>query len=159
MPSMQVLLDRAALSDVFNDYAAAIDLRDWDLLRSCFTDDLEADFTSLMPNSRGQGGDQWADAVRRSIEALTATQHIITNHTHEIDGDISKSRSYLQAQHVLADGEGKPEIHYMIGGYYLYDMVRAGDGWKIKRYSLTVTWRTGNPDIFRLGAQRMKGHQ
>lgn len=152
----QTLIDRAAISDVFHNYATAIDTRDWDLLRSCFTDDLEADFAAMSPGNIITGGDKWTGQIRRTIEALDATQHIITNHVHVIDGDHSHSRSYLQAQHVLRGEAGAPDIHYLIGGYYLYNMLRLAGEWKIRRYSLTITWTTGDPQIFRQGATRNK---
>ena len=152
----QTLLDRAAISDVFHNYAHGVDARDWKLFRSLFTDDVAADFTSLSPGNLITGADNWTEWVRRSIDALDATQHIITNHMHVIDGDASQSQSYLQAQHVLRGEAGAPDTHYMIGGYYKYDMARAVADWKIKRYSLTINWTTGNPDIFRLGIARKK---
>ncbi len=152
----QILLDRAAISDVFHNYACGVDTRDWKLFRSLFADDLEADFTSMAPANMFHGADKWCEWVRRSINALDATQHIITNHVHRIEGDKSQSQSYLQAQHVLRGQDGAPDMHYLIGGYYKYDMVRAGAEWKIKRYSLNITWQTGDPGIFRLGMQRKK---
>ncbi len=154
--TLQTLLDRAALSDVFHNYASGVDMRDWVLFRSLFTDDVHADFSSMTPGFIVDGADKWTGNVARSIDALDATQHIITNHVHVIEGDRSKSRSYLQGQHVLRGAAGAPDIHYMIGGYYLYDMVRAGAAWKIKNYSLTLTWQTGEPEIFRMGLARKK---
>jgi len=38
---LQFLLDRAAISDVLIRYATGVDTRDWPLLRSCFTDEIE----------------------------------------------------------------------------------------------------------------------
>jgi SnoaL-like domain len=152
----QILLDRAAISDVFHNYACGVDTRDWKLFRSCFTDDLVADFTTMAPGNLFTGADKWCEWVARSINALDATQHIITNHVHRIEGDKSQSQSYLQAQHVLRGRDGAPDMHYLIGGYYKYDMVRAGAEWKIKRYSLNITWQTGDPEIFRIGMARKK---
>jgi len=142
----QILLDRAAISDVFHNYAAGVDRRDWDLFRSCFTDDVSADFTSLLPGDVCHGADKWVAAAARLIGSLDGTQHIITNHVHLIDGDTAKSRSYLQAQHVKNDENGVPQ-HYLLGGYYSYDMVRTPQGWKIKDYSLTKTWSSGDPAL------------
>jgi len=142
----QTLIDRAALSDVLNNYAAGVDRRDWTLFRSCFSDDLEADFTGVLPGDVCHGADKWVAAAVKLIEPLTATQHIITNHVHDIDRDTAKSRSYLQAQHMQKDAQGN-QRHYLIGGYYDYDMVRTGQGWKIKKYSLTQTWCSGDPSV------------
>ena len=43
---LQFLLDRAAISDVQLRYATGVDTRDWRLFRSCFTDEIETDFSS-----------------------------------------------------------------------------------------------------------------
>lgn len=144
--NMQILRDRAELSDVLNNYAAGVDQRDWVLFRSCFTDDLEADFTGVLPGKVCHGADKWVAAAARLIEPLTATQHIITNHSHDIDGNTAKSRSYLQAQHMRKQADGR-ELHYLIGGYYTYDMVRSDKGWKIRKYSLTQTWCSGDVTV------------
>ncbi len=142
----QILRDRAELSDILNNYAAGVDQRDWELFRSCFTEDLEADFTGVLPGNVCHGADKWVAAAARLIEPLTATQHMITNHSHDIDGNAAKSRSYVQAQHVQKRADGS-EQHYLIGGYYAYDMVRTDQGWKIKKYSMTQTWCTGDPAV------------
>ncbi len=144
--TVQLLSDKAALSDILNDYAAGVDLRDWPLFRSCFTDDLEADFAGVLPGNVCHGADKWVAAAVKLIEPLTATQHIITNHSHDIEGDTAKSRAYLQAQHMHRDADGK-ERHYLIGGYYTYDMVRTDEGWKIKKYRLTQTWSSGDSSV------------
>ena len=142
----QALLDRALLSDVIHNYAAGVDQRDWVLFRSCFTDDLEADFTAVLPGNVCHGADKWVAAAAKLIEPLTATQHMITNHVHVIEGDTASSRSYLQAQHVQKDSEGG-ERHYLIGGYYEYNMLRTDEGWKIKKYGLNQTWSAGDPTV------------
>src|ERR1700730_9174575 len=41
------LLDRLAISDVQLRYATGADTRDWVLYRSCFTDEIDTDFTSV----------------------------------------------------------------------------------------------------------------
>jgi hypothetical protein len=44
---LQLLIDRAEISDVQLRYATGLDSRDWMLFRSCFADDIETDFTSV----------------------------------------------------------------------------------------------------------------
>ena len=90
----QILLDRAEISDVFHRYALGVDMRDWEMFRSCFTDDVEADFTSIWPGLVVKGADEWVQRAENLIEGFDATQHIITNHTHDIRGDTAKSTSY-----------------------------------------------------------------
>jgi len=150
----QILLDRAEISDVFHRYATGVDTRDWALFRSCFTDDVEADFTSIWPGLVIRGADEWVARAEGLVTGLDATQHIITNHTHDIQGDTAKSTSYLHAQHVYKNDMGSDQN--VLAGYYKYDMVRTPDGWKIKKYSLTITWATGNGAVWDLAAERMK---
>jgi hypothetical protein len=153
---IQTLFDRAAISDVINNYACGVDMRDWAMFRSCFTDDVEADFSSLELGSVVHGADDWTANIRATIEALDATQHIITNHAHVIDGDRSQSRANVQAQHILRRTDDGPAMHYMMGGYYNFDMLRTPKGWKIKRYRVTETWFNGDLTIFERGMARSK---
>jgi len=152
--TVEILLDRAAISDVFHCYAMGVDTRDWDLFRTCFTDDVEADFSSLWPGAVFHGGDAWVAQARGIVDGLDATQHIITNHTHDIQGDTAKSTSYLHAQHVFKNGFGGEQ--HVVAGYYSYDMVRTDDGWKIQKYSLTATWGSGNTAVFDMASARLK---
>ncbi len=150
----QTLLDRAAISDVFHRYALGADTRDWELFRRCFTDDVEVDFTSLWPGAVFHGADVWVAKARDVVNALDATQHIITNHTHDIQGDTATCTAYLHAQHVFKNDVGGDQL--ILGGYYRYEMVRSSDGWKIRKYSLTVTWTNGNSALFDLADEKMK---
>ncbi|MDN5914277.1 MAG: nuclear transport factor 2 family protein [Pseudonocardia sp.] len=75
------LLDRADISDVQLRYATGTDSRDWKLFRSCFTDEVEVDFS----DGFGQPvvrvtADEWVQATAPRMESFTATQHMITNH-------------------------------------------------------------------------------
>jgi hypothetical protein len=49
------LLDRLAISDVQLRYATGADTRDWALYRSCFTDEIETDFTSVFGGQPRRG--------------------------------------------------------------------------------------------------------
>ena len=152
--TLELLIDRAEISDVFSRYAMAVDTRDWALFRTCFTDDVEFDVTSLSPGVIIHGADQLVEGSKQLFETVETSQHIITNHSHQIDGDTAKSTSYLQAQHVGNGGFGGDQ--YILAGYYSYDMLRTEDGWKIKKYKLTITWGSGNSAIlgFELGEDK-----
>ena len=106
--SVQLLLDRAEISDVQLRYATGVDMRDWKLFRSCFADEIEVDFTSVFGGSgpRKVSGDQWAEAARRTVSGFQTTQHMITNHVITVDGDKALCVAYLQAQHCLPNEQG-----------------------------------------------------
>jgi hypothetical protein len=80
---LQLLLDRAEISDVQLRYATGLDSRDWSLFRSIFTDEIETDFSSVFGGEpRKVSADRWTEAARRSVGGLAATQHMITNQAH-----------------------------------------------------------------------------
>ena len=81
---LQLLLDRAEISDVQLRYATGLDSRDWALFRSIFTDEIETDFTSIFGGEpRKLTADRWTEAARRSVGGLAATQHMITKNVRD----------------------------------------------------------------------------
>jgi hypothetical protein len=143
------LLDRAAIGDVQLRYATGIDMRDWPLYRTCFTDDLEIDFSSVFGGgSRQVKADRWVETVRRTISGLKATQHMITNHVITLAGDEATCVAYVQARHHLPNDTGASD--QAMFGYYTNRFVRTSLGWRIRACKLTVTWNTGNWHVFEL---------
>jgi hypothetical protein len=72
------------------------------------------------------------------------THHISSNHMIEIEGDVARSRSYLQATHV-ADG-AVPTKNWKAGGWYDCELQRSADGWEFTRVKLSVMWAGGDAD-------------
>lgn len=150
---LQMLLDRAAISDVQLRYATGLDTRDWALFRSCFADEIETDFTSVFGGEpRKVSADRWAESARRVLSGLAATQHMITNHVITIEGDEALCVAYVQAQHYLPNDRGGST--QTMGGFYTNRFVRTPQGWKIRACKLTLTWNTGNWHIFELARER-----
>jgi SnoaL-like domain len=152
---LQLLLDRAEISDVQLRYATGLDSRDWPLFRSCFTDEIETDFTSVFGGQpRKVSADRWTEAARRSLSGLQATQHMITNHVITVTGDEALCIAYVQARHYLPNDSGD-NLQNMFG-YYTNRFTRTAAGWKIRACKLTLTWQTGNQGIFALASARFK---
>jgi hypothetical protein len=151
--NLQLMLDRAEISDVQLRYATGLDTRNWALFRSCFTDEIEVDFTSVFGGEpRKVSADRWAESARRTLSGLAATQHMITNHVITVDGDQALCVAYVQAQHYLPNDQG--DSTQTMGGYYTNRLVRTAQGWKIRACQLTLTWTTGNWHIFTLASKR-----
>src|SRR5437763_11132612 len=111
--------------DVIDRYGAGIDRRDWELVRSCFTPDCHADY--------GRAG-SWRtrDAL---VEGLTdmhrdvgATLHRLTNHRVEVDGDVARASSYLDA---LLQVEHRDHDLLHVAATYADELMRTDEGWKI----------------------------
>jgi 3-phenylpropionate/cinnamic acid dioxygenase small subunit len=150
---LEILWDREAVRDVVIRYATGIDRRDWEMYRSCFTNEVEIDFTSWTGGSPNTFAvDQWVELVKRTLSGFISTQHTSTNHVITIERDKATCVSYMQAQHYFPNDE--IEGTYTIGGYYTNNLERTSAGWKIKKCKLTVTWTTGNRKLFSLAYKR-----
>jgi hypothetical protein len=49
-------------------------MRDWPLLRSCFTDEIETDFAPAGRAPQSIKADDWVELVRRTLSGMHATQ-------------------------------------------------------------------------------------
>lgn len=152
---LQLLLDRAEISDVQLRYATGLDSRDWALFRSCFADEVDTDFTSVFGGEpRKVSADRWTEAARRTLSGLKATQHMITNHVITVAGDKATCVAYVQARHFLPNDTG--DSMQTMFGYYTNRFLRTPAGWKIRACKLTLSWQTGNWGIFALARERLK---
>lgn len=169
--SLQLLLDRAAISDVLHAYATGLDRRDWDLYRGVFADQVELDFESTGIRPGVYEADRWVRDARRLFAGFSATQHTSSNHVHDVRGDEATCISNMQAEHFVerqpGDGLAEGENRWTIGGYYVNELVRTSAdsssddlyaGWKLCKLTLNVTWSVGNPDVgaiaFKRGRER-----
>lgn len=143
---VRTLIDRAAISDVVNAYASAVDGRDWDRFRSLFFDSVFIDFRSFAPDLYRQLSLDELVTITQGLAAFDATQHLSTNHVHTIDGDRARCVSYMHAGHFLTH-EGEAHACFLYG-HYTYELQRVGTGWKIDRYGLQVTAQHGDPRVF-----------
>ncbi len=158
-PARQLLLDRAAISDVVNAYATGLDRRDWALYRRIFTDQIEMDFSSLGLRAGSYRADDWVRDAQILFAGFTATQHTSSNHVHDVRGDQATCVSNMQAEHFVARAPAEvPETpdgdSWTIGGYYRNELLRTADGWKLCRITLTITWTRGNAEVPRIARRR-----
>jgi hypothetical protein len=155
---LALVADRLAVSDVVIRYATGVDMRNWELYATCFTDPCEFDFSSWSGTAAAtMTREAWVAAVRGTLSGFDATQHISSNHVitfHDEDRREATCVSYMQAQHYLAD---QPVTTCTLGGQYTNTLTRQPDGsWCIRRCELTVTWTTGDRGLFALARERAR---
>jgi 3-phenylpropionate/cinnamic acid dioxygenase small subunit len=117
--------DGTAVGEVVVRYATAIDTRDWDLFRTCFTEDCRAEY-----GATGSWND--LDSFARFMEEIHArcgrSLHRLTNVVVHVDGDEARSRSYVDAVVLGPDNNTGTRA----AGYYDDRFVRTGAGWRIR---------------------------
>ncbi|HET6289525.1 MAG TPA: nuclear transport factor 2 family protein [Amycolatopsis sp.] len=145
---MDRLHDRAEISEVQLRYATGTDFRDWELFRSCFTEEVEVDFSDGFgqPVAR-MNADDWVRSTAPRMESFQATQHMITNLVVTFDGaDRATCVAYVRAAHHLPNSTGDSD--QTVFGYYTNRFERSSVGWRIARVKLTTLWMTGNFGVF-----------
>lgn len=131
-------LARQEISQVLVRYATGIDRRDWALFRTCFTDDVQAEYEGLPP---WDGVDAITDYMRDVHASMGHTLHRLTNIDIELDADgtTARSRTYVDAVLMAADGgSGVNPI-----GFYDDELVATEAGWRIARRRFTHVHFTG----------------
>ena len=125
------------------------DRREWDRLVEIFADEVRLDYTSL------QGGEpatvareQLVDGWREALGGLAATQHLITNHLVEVDGERAVCLADFQATHLYPNPHGDPS--WTLGGRYRFELRRLGSAWRLAALTMTAVWARGNQQIMSL---------
>lgn len=153
MSDLQQIIDRNRIIDVVNRYATGLDRRDWKLLRSIFTDEIDMEFSSVGIRAGRYDADRWVRNSEVLFAGFGPTQHTLTNHALTIDGDAAHTTVYMQAEHFIVEN-APADNRWTIGGWYEHDLTRRGDAWLIHRMALYMTWQTGNRELSQLAIER-----
>ncbi|MGK5545106.1 nuclear transport factor 2 family protein [Streptomyces sp. URMC 127] len=137
---LQVLTDRADITDLLDRYLRSLDERVFDeaWVRAFHTEDVTAE----MPIGTVRGREALLAHIRRGMALFDRTVHFGTGSVIEIDGDRATVRGTQLSTHVLAGGS---EELFVSGGRTLTELTRTADGWRISATALHVTWTRGTP--------------
>ena len=132
------LEDRFAIADVMSSYALALDTKDYPLLRSLFTVDVEVmmTFDSNSPDGgeiQVTGIEAWIEFVEKALDGTRASQHLLGNPAISFNGEKAIVRTNLQATEYYKDAN-KPKT--TLWGVYETHMVK-DKKWKITKHTIT----------------------
>ncbi|HUP72959.1 MAG TPA: nuclear transport factor 2 family protein [Acidimicrobiales bacterium] len=137
------LLETAEIRETLLRYAAGIDRRDWDLMLSCFTDDVWAIFQG---NDLGRGRDKIRAYINNAASGfrIISSIHMLANMYIELDGARAKADTYGIGYLVFDSGSGPTLRTRHL--HYIDDLVRDDDGsWLIAKRILTNDWERLTP--------------
>jgi 3-phenylpropionate/cinnamic acid dioxygenase small subunit len=131
--------DKEQIAEVLIRYATGIDSKDWPLLRSCWTDEIDVDYQQL---GRFTSPDALTDVMRQLHENMGPTYHRLSNFVINVEGDGATVRSYVHAVLMLQPDDDTNWVDAL--GHYDDVFVRTAEGWRInKRVSRTARTLAG----------------
>ena len=129
--SAEQLADRQEIVEVIDRYGTALDAKDYDRFRSCFSDDARVSYGGNEHDLDGAVG-----ICEAALSQYEFTQHLLGNYDIDLDGDRATARTYLHASHVKPGGT---EI-WIVGGTYIDTLERRDGDWKITARTLDSKW-------------------
>lgn len=121
-PELHYLLDRQAIVDCLNRYNRGVDRCDEELLLSAY----HADATECHGAFTGPPS-EFARSIRPAQASWAGSQHHITNHIVEIDGDVANAETYF----LVVSRRDNEETVGFVGGRYLDRFERRDGDWRI----------------------------
>ena len=148
--SDEQLRDRLTITDVVNSMGTLADLGQYEQLQQLFTDEVTVDYTSLFPGEvQNISSEQLMTQWQSTLPGFDATQHLITNHQISIDGDEAQAIAYVRATHKLGD-----EM-WVVGGYYVNELVRTDEGWKLEAIQYNALYEEGDRSLIEQAAAKV----
>jgi hypothetical protein len=133
-PTLSELVDRYAVSQLVKIYALGIDMRDYELCRSAFAPDAEAqDRVGGMASI-----EVYLPKIFAAASSFQTTQHNITNQYITVTGDEAAAWSYAVAYHKPGPGDDKETI--TVGVMYRDVCRRYPQGWLINERRAAIQW-------------------
>jgi 3-phenylpropionate/cinnamic acid dioxygenase small subunit len=131
---MNADVERAAkqdITEVLVRYSTGIDSRDWDLFRTCFTEEVLAEYDGI---ATWHGVDEITDSMTTSHADMGLTMHQLANVAITVDGDTATARCYVDAVLMAADGQTGLNPR----GFYDDQLIHTDDGWRIQHRRYTM---------------------
>ncbi len=126
------LYDRQKIREVVTNYCRAVDRMDRDLLMSCYHPDAIDDHGFFV-----EGREAFWDWVNHYHTNAQAThQHIITNHTCDLAGDVAHCETYW----MMAGMDAKDHSLSLGGGRYIDRMEKRDGEWRIAARKCVSEW-------------------
>lgn len=147
--------DRQAIEALLLDYAWAIDSKDWELLRRCFTTNCTVSYgNGASPNRDGvakfDNSAALVDYTARTHEPLDGSLHRMSNIAIQLTGQDSGQRTAtarVYGNNVLVLKAHPDGPFYESAGYYTDELVEQDGQWRIRGRHYTRVWAQGNPKV------------
>lgn len=132
---------------VLNPYFRLLDEKSFEIAQ--FAEVFADDGAVLRPNGTSMVGPAAILASHRtSFARFAATQHLLTGHDVEPDGDGVMIRANLMAMHLWAENAhgviGERDDFFLAGAVITASLLASPSGWRIRRLVNTNVWKAGS---------------
>ncbi len=161
--ALQRLVDESDIKKLITRLSFAMDLRDREMYRSVFAEEIECDITPIagdaVPLTGTMNTAAFAGDVIDMLSEFTMTQHVNTMHLVDVDGDDATLMSYVIGTHYLERQAGDGATHCpdpwnTIGARYDMRARRFPEGWRFVAFKWRMMWTRDNHHLWNEVAQR-----
>jgi hypothetical protein len=126
------LHDKQAIREVLANYSRGIDRRDRELLLSCYHPGALDDHGAFV----GDSEDFWDWTGPSHLNFYRTHQHVLTNHTCALDGDVAHTETYWMFAGMVEGSEALT----LFGGRYLDRLEKRDGRWAIAARKCVLEW-------------------
>jgi 3-phenylpropionate/cinnamic acid dioxygenase small subunit len=151
MSSLQYLLDKHAIEQIYIRYCELIDRKQFDDLTDVFSADSVGEYTAYNNVTHGVG--EMIAALHFNLGAGSncgPTHHNVGNFRIAVDGDRATSKVHYYAVHRgIGSAEG---ALYSMWGQYTDTLQRSAAGWRVTHRQYDIFLTEGNTQVVSRGA-------
>lgn len=135
-PSLEAMVrelyDKQKIREVVTNYCRGVDRMDRELLMSCYHPDAIDDHGFFVDDPQAF----WDWVHHYHCNAQAGHQHIITNHSCDLDGDVAHTETYW----IFAGIDAKDYTFSLGGGRYIDRMEKRDGVWRIAARKCVSEW-------------------
>jgi ketosteroid isomerase-like protein len=129
-------------------YFQFCDAKDFDGMRSLWTDEVTVDYSGVFPVEGRVDADTLKRTMTEVVGPIPVTQHMVSSPVVSVDGDTATARFHLEAlHHHPALGVDERSTDWTLYGRCVLGFTRTPDGWKVSSEHMAVVHQTGNTDF------------
>jgi ketosteroid isomerase-like protein len=143
---VKTLEDEQQIRRIADDLDTAVDAKNWAAARALFTDEVEADFTTLGATKSGKApADTLIDNWQRSLHANKISSRSRTGETVTVHGDTATMTSHGHVRYELPQ---RTTLNVWEGwGDFEHKFTRTPQGWRISGLKFSLTREQGEVSV------------
>ena len=142
----KILLEKDAIIDVVNQLFIGTDNRDWAKVKSCFTNDVRFDMTSVTGGEAvTMTAQQIVEGWDNGLKVLKAVHHQTGNYVVDLQDGEAEVFCYGIALHYLPNPTNRNTRTFV--GSYNFHLTKADDSWRIDRFKFNLKFMDGNLNL------------